>query len=88
MTGVAVMPISGVTCEQPRASLVVSPEPSIDARQRTLAAGGVQGIDAVMLGRDIQHVVRAHPWNRQTRQEERLGVDLAIHREESGLAER
>ena len=36
MTGVDVMPISGVTCEQPRVSLVVSPEPSIDARQSTL----------------------------------------------------
>ena len=27
------MPISGVTCEQPRASLGVSPAASIDARQ-------------------------------------------------------
>jgi len=33
MTGVDVTPISGVTCEQPRVSLVVSPLPSSDARQ-------------------------------------------------------
>ena len=33
MTGVDVMPISGVTCEQPRVSLGVSPLPSSDTRQ-------------------------------------------------------
>ena len=36
MTGVEVIPISGVTCEQPRVSLVVSPAPSAEVRQRTL----------------------------------------------------
>ena len=35
MTGVAVMPISGTTCEQPRVSLVVSPEPRSDVRHST-----------------------------------------------------
>ena len=33
MTGVDVTPISGVTCEQPRVSLVVSPVPSSDTCQ-------------------------------------------------------
>ena len=41
MTGVEVMPISGVTCEQPRVSLGVSPAPSSDACQSG-ARGGVE----------------------------------------------
>jgi hypothetical protein len=34
MTGVEVMPISGVTCEHPRVSLAVSPVASSDVFQR------------------------------------------------------
>ena len=35
MTGVEVIPISGVTCEQLRVSLVVSPAPRSEVRQST-----------------------------------------------------
>ena len=59
ITGVAVIPISGVTWPHPRASLVVSPERKRDT-------GSIEGVHAVMLGRHIQNVVGALAGNRHT----------------------
>ena len=58
MVGVPVMPISGVTWPPWTGSDGTSPGPSIDTFQIEGAGVGVVGIEAVVLGGDIQDVVR------------------------------
>ena len=51
-------------------------------RRRIGTAGiiRVEGIDAVMLRRQEDHIVRALVWDRNVRQIERLGVNITIHK--------
>ncbi len=54
----------------------------------TFAAGvGIEGVDAVVFGRDVEDVVRAFAGDRDARYVERLGVNVAVNIQRVQLAE-
>ena len=88
MTGVDVMPISGATC---RAARGIARRFSPATEQRSLpehgAGAGVERVDGVVLRRHVHDIVRPVPGNGERGQVERLRVHLAVHGQESDLAE-
>ena len=48
---------------------------------------GVEGVDAIVLGGDVEHVVRALSGDFDVGYVERLGVNRAVHLERAKLAE-
>ena len=87
ITGVAVMPISGVTWPHPRSS-----EVSLARRQERnlpkLGSGvSIKSVNAVVLRGHEEHIVGSLAGNRHRRGIERLSVDLAVHVHLEELAE-
>ena len=78
MTGVEVIPISGLTWAHPRLSEVVSPDLRVVIVPELCAGVGVEGVDGAVLGGDDQNVVRDAGDGETARDEERLGVDQAV----------
>ncbi len=48
---------------------------------------GIEGVYAVMLGDDEEHIVPALSWNLHPADEERLCIDLTIYMQSEELAE-
>src|SRR6516164_4683916 len=80
MTGVEVMPISGVMSPQPRLSLDVSFVPVSDTCHSSAVVARIVRVHAVVFGDDVDHVARGAV-DGQARDGEWLSVHLAVSRE-------